>query len=126
VDQHFEYGAYIDSALIRYGTNVLAAELHQFSPTSSDAAFALQLVATGPESFLSFLFVGIEVEDGDVIIHHSSYCDEGIMYIQEATFMPGPHGMQTVWTTLPGGPHPSPYNVGPATGSRFFQVTDTP
>ena len=125
-DQSFEPSASIDGSSLVQGDNLIAAELHQVMTSSSDAALALQILARVPMVTPTLRVTGVSIDlGGNVIIEHNGASVGGAVYVQETTEL-GPNGLPTSWTTVPGGPHGTPYNAGAPTGTRFFQVTDTP
>ena len=124
-DQFFEDAVEVPGTAFVQGSNLIAVEAHQTSLTSSDLAFALQVLAK-KAVVVPALLVSIDTSTGDAIITHNGASAGVPVYVQEASVLDGPGGTTTTWTTLPGGPHASPFNAGPATGTRFLQVTDTP
>jgi len=122
-DQFWEGPDAVPGAAFQQGSNLIAVEVHQVNATSSDAAFALQVLAVLTDAPVPII-VGISEDvSGNAIITHNGASAGVPLYIQEATVL---QDGSTVWTTLPGGPHASPFNAGQANGSRFFQATDTP
>jgi Immunoglobulin domain/Bacterial Ig-like domain len=98
--------------------NTLAVEMHQQSATgSSDIVWGSQLVAAVGAVTPQVRITQISIDgSGNVILEHNG---SGV-YVQETSDLAVP------FVTRAGGPHASPYNAGPATGTRFFRLSDTP
>jgi len=125
-DQSFESAVPVDASPLMQGANLVAAEVHQVTTTSSDLAFGLQILARLQTVSPVLRITSYSVNaSGQLILEHNGAALGTPVYIREATDLGGP-GVPPNWTTLPGGPHASPYNAGPMTGTRFFQVTDSP
>jgi hypothetical protein len=66
--------------------------------------------------------IRIAIVNGNVVITHNQ-CTP--VYIQETSALT-PDPADTVWTSLPDGPHPSPVHAGPAVGAKFFRFVQLP
>lgn len=110
-DNASDNGSVIQSATLPLtnlinGTNLLAAEVHQSSASSSDLVFDLQLTANPvpPPVLLHQIRLG-----NDLVL----YWNDPAYELESATEVSGP------WTPLPG---PSPLAVGIDTRQRFFRL----
>lgn len=124
-DQFWEDAIPINPAAFVEGTNLVAVEVHQGSSTSADIAFALRLVGTMQTvpAQPRILRVALDAR-GHLIIEHNGSWSGYPFYVQEAAAL-ALDPTATVWNTRPGGPHVSPYDAGPATGTRFFRLSDS-
>jgi hypothetical protein len=63
----------------------------------------------------------IAVTGSDVILEHNGASLGQPAYVEETAGLEWP-----IWASRPNGPHLSPYNAGPATGTRFFRLNTSP
>jgi len=54
----------------------------------------------------------------NVILEHNGAATGHDVYVEESTDV----ACRSCWAPRPGGPHSSPFNAGPATGTRFFRT----
>ncbi len=111
--------AFVDASLLTEGTNVLAVEVHQTNPTSSDISFDLEMLAvpnliinqsplleitTPPDGFSFFAPASISFEadaaDEDGVITRLEFFADGVK-LGEATTAPA----AVTWTSPALGPH---------------------
>jgi len=95
--------------LLLEGQNILAVELHQDAPTTSDGAFDLSLVGIAPPSG-SAPRLRIQYDGANVTL---SWNAPGFV-LQEAAFPQGPYN------DVPNSS--SPHTVTPSFPSRFFRL----
>jgi hypothetical protein len=108
------------------GANLVAVEAHQVSATSSDLAFALQVVGTQGTIVPPLRITSISLNaQNQVILTHNGVSAGQTVYVQETGVLAA-NPANTVWTTRSGGPHASPYNAGAATTTRFFRLKNGP
>jgi hypothetical protein len=126
LDQVWEDPVAFQTAPLVADQNLVAVEVHQCSTTSSDVGFAVRLVGRQQTITPSFRITGITVDaSNNVSITHNGASLGVPVYVQEtATLAADP--VATGWSTRPGGPHTSPYDAGPPTGTRFFRLSTNP
>jgi Immunoglobulin domain/Bacterial Ig-like domain len=100
------------------GENTIAVEMHQQSATgSSDIVWGSEMVITLSSVTPQVRITNASIDgSGNVILEFNGTG----LYVQETSDLAVP------FVTRAGGPHTSPYNAGPATGIRFFRLSDTP
>jgi hypothetical protein len=125
-DQLWEDPVAISPNTFAAGANLVAVEVHQVTATSSDLAFALQVVGTQSTIVPPLRITGISLNaQNQVILTHNGVSAGQTVYVQETGVLAA-NPANTVWTTRSGGPHASPYNAGAATGTRFFRLKNAP
>jgi hypothetical protein len=103
------------------GTNVLAVEIHQSAPDSSDLGFNLHLTASGYEDEMAPPLLALSIEDGFVELRWLATATGWRVYSAPAVNTPG-----NAWTPVPGTPLViGSHNVLTTTlesGHRFFRL----
>jgi len=103
----------IQPSLLVNGTNVLAVEVHQDSPTSSDVCFDLELTGIAPPAGAVFdLAINRDGTDGAMLV--ITWGASGVA-LEKASVLPGP------WSEVPGNPA-SPYAVPATNAAAFYRL----
>jgi hypothetical protein len=97
----------LDPSLFATGDNLLAAELHQSSPTSSDIGFNLELKTGAPVPAPAI--VGIRSTREGVAVEW----EDGVLQFSPSLLTPD-------WQDMPG--EASPYTAPPGRGSAWFRL----
>ena len=92
------------------GDNVLAVEVHNYSPVSRDITFGTALVETQP--YISEPQLNIAYEQGTITLNWS----RGGFALQQADAPAGP------WTDVPGPIVSSPFSSADITGAKYFRL----